>query len=436
VTTEHTRALGFWRSWAIVVGGMIGSAIFMMPAVLAPYGGLGLVSWASAAVGAILVALTFASLARRVTTPGGPYAYAHAAFGDFIGFLIAWGYWISLWAAGATVAIGFTAYFGALVPAVGAGPFGSITVGLIVLWTLVGVNLLGARGVGILGVVTTVLKLLPLAIIGTIGLFYVDRGTLPPMNPTTDGSLHVFASVFALTFWTFLGMEVITIPSEDVIAPERTIPRAVVAGVVTVAAIYLLVGFVALGTVPGAELQASSSPLADVGRRMAGSWGGTAVAAGALVSAFGCLNAVLLATSHMAAAAARDGLFPRALARMTSRHAPGVSLVVTGVMISALLIMNQTRGLVGAYRFILLISTLTSVVPYAFSAMAALILDVHDHHQPPGRRAREGLTATLAFGVCIWVIASAGPETVYWGFLLLMAGLPVYVAVTRQRESL
>ena len=435
MTAEHPRALGFWRSWAIVVGSIIGSAIFMMPAVLAPYGGLGLVSWAAAALGAILVALTFASLARRITRPGGPYAYARAGFGDFVGFLIAWGYWISICAAGATVAIGFTAYLGALCSAVGANPFLSVAIGLGVVWILVGINLLGAREVGILGLVTTILKLLPLVVIGIVGLLFVDRGTLPPMNPSTSGSLQVFGSVFALTFWTFLGMEAITIPSADVIAPERTLPRAVVAGVLTVAAIYLLVGFVAMGTVPAAELQASSSPLADVGRRMAGSWGGIAVAVGALISTFGCLNAVLLASSHTAAAAARDGLFPRPLARMTSRHSPGVSLGVSAVMISALLIMNQTRGLVGAYRFILLISTLTSVVPYAFSAMAALVLDVHDHQQPAGRRTREGITAMLAFGVCIWVIASAGQETVYWGFLLLMAGLPVYVAVTRQRES-
>ena len=81
------------------MGSTIGSAIFMMPAVLAPYGGLGLVSWAVAGLGALFVALMFANLSRRVTVVGGPYAYARAGFGDFAGFLIAWSYWITLWSA-------------------------------------------------------------------------------------------------------------------------------------------------------------------------------------------------------------------------------------------------------------------------------------------------------------------------------------------------
>ena len=220
------RTLGLWRSWALVVGSMIGSAIFIMPAVLVPYGGLGLVSWAVAGLGAVCVAVMLGNLARQVTGAGGPYAYVRAGFGHFAGFLIAWGYWIALWASCAAITIAFTAYLGAMVPAVRASPVLSVGAGLLLVWTLVGTNLVGVREVGILGLVTTVLKLVPLLAIGTVGLLFVQRDTLPPLNPGPNAPLYLFASAFALTFWTFLGLEAITVPAEDVIDPQITIGRA------------------------------------------------------------------------------------------------------------------------------------------------------------------------------------------------------------------
>lgn len=424
------RALGPWRSWALAVGAIIGSAIFMMPAVLAPYGGLGLLSWAVAGVAAVFVALMFANLSRRVSRVGGPYTYARAGFGDFAGFLIAWGYWIALWSACAAIAIGFTSYLGALIPAVRASPVLSAGAGLLLVWGLVAVNLLGVREAGIVGLITTIGKLLPLVFIGLAGLFFVRRDTLPPLNPGTGNPLALFASSFALTFWTFTGLETITVPSEDVVAPERTIPRALVLGTVTAMVVYLLVGFAVMGIIPAAQLKISSSPLADAGASIAGPWGAIAVALGGIVSTGGCLNCTLLAAGQTAMAAGQDGVFPRRFERRTRYHTPGFSLVTTGVLMSVLLLLNFSKGLVGAYTFIILLSTVTIVIPYAFCAMAELVLE-RKVGALGGSRTRGVIVSAISFLVCMWVIASAGPKTVYWGFLLLMAGLPVYVLVTR-----
>ena len=112
VSRESNRSLGFWRSWSLVVGGTIGSAVFMMPAVMAPYGGIGLLSLVFATLGAVCVALMFATLARRVTLTGGMYAYTRAGLGDFAAFLVAWSGWISFWVMCAAIAIGFVAYLG------------------------------------------------------------------------------------------------------------------------------------------------------------------------------------------------------------------------------------------------------------------------------------------------------------------------------------
>lgn len=432
--TKQGRSLGFWRSWSLVVGGVIGSAIFMMPTIIAPYGGLGLVSWAISAAGAIVVAMSLAILARRIPRVGGPYAYAHAGFGDFGGFLVAWGYWIALWSACAAIAIGFVAYLGVFFPALSSNPTLSVAAGLMMIWSLVAINIKGMREAGIFSLLTTIAKLVPLLAIAIFGLFYVEADVLPVMNPTEDSTLSVLGVVAALTFWTFMGLEAASVPADDVIEPEKTIPRALIYGVLTVTVIYLLSGFVVMGVVPSAELAASTAPFAEAATRMVGNWGGLAIAAGAIVSTLGALHCAMLCCSQSAMAAAKDGLFPARFQRMTRQNTPAFSLIMVGILASILMAMSFTRGLVGAYTFILLLATMTNVLAYAFAALAALIVKVPDGAAEKGRRMREGAVAFLAFLICMGVIASSGAETVYWGFLLLMAGFPVYVIVTRNRK--
>ena len=364
----------------------------------------------------------------------GPYAFAHAGFGNFGGFLIAWGYWITLWTACAAICIAFTGYVGALVPAIAASPALTVGIGLVMIWTIVGINIAGVRESGVFTLLTTILKLIPLVIVGGIGLFFIDAETLPPLNPGTENPAFVFASAFALNFWLFVGLEVATVPSEDVQNPERTIPRAIITGALTVAVVNILVVLAVMGMLPAEQLAKSGSPLADAGVHMAGSWGGWLVSIGALVSMIGAFNVAMLAAGQVSMAAARDSVFPKIFQRLTKQSTPGISFVIAGLLVSALLIMNQSKGLVGAYTFVLLIATLTTVIPYAFCAMAGLILDVHDKTSSAARKRTEAFVSIVAFLVCMWVIASSGEETVYWTFLLLMAGVPVYVTVTRNND--
>lgn len=427
------RSLGFWRCWGIVVGSTIGSAVFMMPAIMAPYGAMSLVSLGAATLGAISIALTFGTLARRVTVTGGAYAYTRAGFGDFAGFLIAWGLWISCWVSCAAIAIAFAAYLGLLVPVIGASATLTTAVGLSVIWISVAINIAGVRESAIVSLATTLLKITPLILIGVAGLYYADLQSLPA-TPTDRGTpLAVFGSVFALSFWNFIGIEAATVPSENAIDPGETIARATLAGTVTVGAIYLLVSFASLTLVAPAALLASSSPLSDVGTRLFGGVGSLMVAVGALVSTGGCLASSVLETGQIAMAAGRDGLFPVMFSRLSRRHTPAVSYVLAGVLASVLLLLNASKGLVAAFTFIGLISTLTAVIPYAFSAAASLILQRRQPAATRTARWREAGVAVIAFGICMWVIATAGLDTVYWGFLLLMAGLPVYVVLTPKK---
>src|SRR5918994_6696881 len=109
-TIPPSRALGFWMAVALVMGNMIGSGIFLLPASLAPYGGLSLVGWLVSAGGALMLATVFARLSRLDPAAGGPYAYTRRAFGDLAGFLVAWGYWISMWTGLGALAVAFVGY--------------------------------------------------------------------------------------------------------------------------------------------------------------------------------------------------------------------------------------------------------------------------------------------------------------------------------------
>ena len=153
---------------------MIGSGIFLLPASLAAFGPISLVGWTVTSIGALVLAVIFGRLSRIVTKTGGPYAYTEAGFGEFAGFIIAWGYWIALWTGNAGVAVALAGYVGFLFPGVGASQSSSLAVALIAIWTLTLVNIRGVAEAGFVQIVTTVLKLVPLVLIG-IARLPLDR---------------------------------------------------------------------------------------------------------------------------------------------------------------------------------------------------------------------------------------------------------------------
>jgi basic amino acid/polyamine antiporter, APA family len=160
-----------------------------------------------------------------------------------------------------------------------------------------------------------------------------------------------------------------------------------------------------------------------------GEWAASAVAAGAALSCFGALNGWTLLVGQLPLAVARDGLFPRIFARTSRRDTPAAGLIIAGVLTTVLVFLNYTRGLVELFTFFILLSTLNTLIPYVFSSLALFLLPEGNHRRLPRGIA---LAAVLAFAYSIWAMAGAGEETIYWGFLLLIAGLPVYVFLVRR----
>ncbi len=425
--TKTKKALGLWTCTALVMGNMIGSGIFLLPASLAVYGGISLLGWLFTAAGAWMLALVFAGFARSMPRAGGPYAYSRAGFGDFAGFLVAWGYYISLLTGNAAIAVAMVSYASVFWPLLSNSPaVGGVTaMGAIALLTAI--NVRGVRQAGIVQLVTTLLKITPLIAVTLFGLGQLDIGHFEPFNRSETSAFGAITATAALTLWAFLGLESATIPADDVADANKTIPRATLLGTLLATVIYVLATVAVMGLVSPTELASSDAPFADAASRMWGPWGGLFVAAGAAVSCFGALNGWVLNTGQIPAAAARDGIFPARFAQMSRFGTPAASLTFSAVLVCLLIGANYTRGLVGLFTFVILLSTTTVLIPYVFASVAQLIVAIRDGIRPPGASlAKLVLVCTLAFIYSVWAVAGAGREAVYWGFILLLMGLPVY----------
>lgn len=407
------------------MGNMIGSGVFLLPASLAPFGGLAFGGWLISAGGAVALALVFARLAAENPAAGGIYAYSRAAFGDLAGFLVGWGYWTAVWVGCAALAIALVGYLDPFMPTVVRNPVLAAAIEIGAVWLLTFVNSYSVRGAGRLQVFTTALKVLPLLVIGVLGLavFNPSHFAVPAQAVGGVGVLGTLMAAANLTMWALMGLETATIPADSVEAPERTIPRATVTGTLLAAGIYIVSTAGVMGLLGPEALAHTTAPFADAARRFFGEAGVLIVAAGGVISCFGALNGWILIQGQLPGPVARDGLFPAIFARQSARGTPVFSLVLGSVLSTILIAANSSRGLVSLFTFVIQLSTLSTLVPYVFCSLAGFM------------RGRRSIAGVIAFLFSMFAIAGAGPEVVFYGFLLLLAGLPIFVWVRRQRPA-
>jgi APA family basic amino acid/polyamine antiporter len=435
--------LGLAACTALVIGNVIGSGVFLLPASLAPFGGLALIGWLLSCGGALLVALVFAKLAQIVPKTGGPYAYTRVGFGDFTGYLIAWGYWIGIWSSIAAVAVALVSYASGLVPALTTNPALSGLVAIGVVWLLTWVNLRGVQGAGKMQTITTVLKLIPLVAVGTIGLLWANWSNFAPtVPPQYSSTLSAIAAAASLTLFAFLGIESATVPAGDVDNPARTIPRATIVGTLIISAVYIFSTIGVMGALPPDQLAASPAPFADAARAMWGNWAYPLVIIGAVISCFGAINGFILLQGQVPLAAARDDLFPKRFARVSKAGVPAFGCIVSSALVTVLLLINYAGQLTGVksltdvYNGIILLATFVTLVPYAFCAMAELMIFILRRDEFKGERLRRAsVIAVLAFVFSIITIIGAGAQTVLYGFVLLLVGIPIYVWLKRTSST-
>jgi basic amino acid/polyamine antiporter, APA family len=433
------RKLGLWTSTALVIGNMIGSGIFLLPSSLAPYGGISIVGWLFTAIGAICLALVFAKLAAWIPKAGGPYAYTRLAFGDFAGFWIAWGYWIAIWVGNAAIAVACVSYLEVFIPVLKGNTLLAGLGAIALVWLFTWINCRGIKEVGVTQLWTTLFKIVPLVAIATIGLFWFNPSHFIPFNPSGKPAFSAVSAVAALTLWSFIGLESATVPAGDVINPARTIPRATILGTLVTALVYILGTVAVMGVVPQATLASSGAPFAEAARLMWGDWAYYAVGLGAVVSCAGALNGWTLLQGQIPMAAAGDRLFPQKFGILSQRGVPAFGVIISSLLITLLLILNYSgsKSLVEIFNFVILLATLTTLIPYVFCSIAEFIIFLRDPAHLGGRKQfrGSGIVAAIAFLYSVWAIYGSGAETVMYGFMLLLFGIPVYVWLVKEQQE-
>lgn len=420
-------SLGTVRLSALVIGNTVGAGIYFLPVSLAPFGGISLAGWLVTSLGSILLALVFARLARKNSNAGGPYAYTKAAFGSFWGFQSAWGYWAATWMSNAALAVAAVSYMSVFWPMLATNRLASCITGLFMIWIATLINAVGIKKTSSVQVIITLLKITPLILVGVFGLFWINPSHFEPINSSNMSNISAINAVATLTLWAFIGLESGTVPSQHVKNPTKTIPRATILGTILCAVIYMTVTVSVLGLIPADQLAKSSAPLADAAKILFGDWTAHLVAAGAVLSAFGCLIGWVLLQAQMPYAAAIDGSFPRIFAKLSKRQVPLVGLVLSSLLMTLVMCMNFVSSLAEQFTALVNLSTFIILVPYALSTLA-------DFRNERARGFKALIISVLAFGYSSWLIIGAGSQSIILGLGFLLLGVPVYFFMKRKNK--
>lgn len=424
---KPARGLGFWMTLALVVGNMIGSGIYLLPATLAPLGMNQLAGWGVTLAGALCLAGAFARLGARMPLAGGPYAYAQAAFGPATGFITAWSYWTMIWAGNGAIAVAVVSNLSLIFPWIGQTPGLPALLAVGCVWLLTLVNISSTRAVGDLSIVTTTLKLVPLVALIGLALWWFATGAPRAAQPPVPITFGAIASAAGLTFWGFLGLESATVPADKVENADRVVPRATLIGVALTGLVYMGISLAFAAYMPAPEAAASPAPVADLLRKAFGGGVAEVVALFAAISAFGTLNGFILLQGEVPWAMARGGVFPRWFARESGRGTPVRSHVVSSILLSVVALLNYGKGMGDLFQFIASVSLAAGMLSYFLSMAAAIRLLPNE----------KPMIAIAAIGAAfiVWAAWGLGAEALGYGALFVVAGVPVYWAVSRGGAS-
>ena len=328
--TPPRQGFGPWMSMAMVVGTLIGSGIFLMPAVLAPYGPNIPFAWMISIGGTFCIAYCLAQLAKCL--PGGPVVYMTNAFGEFAAYFAVWSYVITIWAGLAAVALAMAGALSYVFPATGtsSGIF-IVAAGSILILAII--NLTGIKTAGRVQVIATLIKIVPLALVVIFVAGHVGSGQpLQPLATTPITGAGIIGAA-SLTLFSLTGFEVGAITAPVTEHSERNVPRAQTLGVAFTGLLYLFATMAVLWLLPSDVVAHSKAPFADAITPVLGPVAGTFVAIIVAISAFGANNALMLggaeiftrspnrATSHRCTPSCGRTAFPRRLssARQSSQ---------------------------------------------------------------------------------------------------------------------
>lgn len=421
---ESKRPFGFWTATALVIGNMIGSGFFALPAQLAPFGITSVAAWIAAIAGAMLIAWVIAGLSRAMPEATGTLAICARALGPLPGVLIGWSFWVGVWSANAFIALTAVRYLAVFWPPLASSSLSLVLAAVALLWLITLLNLRGARAAGKFQVTTTLIKLVPLAaIVLLLAQLGVVGDLAPGAHPHTPFDAGQLASAVTLAFFAMVGFECAGVAAERVRDPGRTVPRATLAGVGLTGLLYLVACSGIIFAMPQGAVAGANAPVALFVEAFWGRWAGLAVAGFAAVAAIGALNGWVLLQGEVPLGMARAGVIPARIGRTNLRDVPAAALLASSLLATILVLSNASRDTAAIYDFMLRVTTAATLWFYAGACLSALVLRV----------VRPAAALGLVFA--LWAIWGAGFEAIGLSLLLMVTAIPLYLARGSTEEA-
>ncbi|WP_277374025.1 arginine-ornithine antiporter [Pseudomonas sp. AA-38] len=429
--SDSTQKLHLGALVALVVGSMVGGGIFSLPQNIAASASAGatLIGWLITGVGMLTLAFVFQTLAnRKPELDGGVYAYAKAGFGDYMGFSSAWGYWISAWIGNVSYMVLLFSTLGYFFPVFGEGNTLPAVIGAsILLWLLHFLVLRGIKEAAFINTVTTVAKMLPLALFIVIAAiaFKLDvftRDFWGAGNPELGSVLDQVRNMMLVTVWVFIGIEGASIFSAR--AEKRSdVGKATVIGFVGVLLLLVLVNVLSQGILAQAELAGLKNPsMAGVLEQVVGPWGAQLISIGLIVSLAGALLSWTLLCAEILFASARDHTMPEFLRKENANHVPANALWLSNGLIQLFLIITLFNA--STYLSLLYLATSMILVPYFWSSAYAVLLAARGetYENAAGERNKDLLIALVSTLYAVWLVYAAGIQYLLLSALLYAPG--------------
>jgi arginine:agmatine antiporter len=425
------RKIGPLLATGLVAGNIIGSGVFLLPATLGAIGGVSLIGWVLATLGAFATTAVFAGLGRISGSLDGMVGYAGEGLGRFFGFSLALIYWMGAWVGTVAMAVAVAGYFAVFVPAL-ARPVPLALTAIAAIWLFTLVNLVGARTAARFSGLSLVAGLAPILAAGALGWIWFDPKVFAASWNVSGHSAAEAVKVSMISvFWAYTGFESAAVASAVVRDPQRNVPISTFAGTALAAAVYIAASAAVMGLAPARELAASTAPFALVAAKVLGPAAASAVAVCALIKTSGTLNGWILVVAEAARAGADVHLFPGRLAPGGRDRVPVRIMLGMAAVMSAAVLASISPTLGKQFQVLIDVSTVWTIIPYLICC-AALWRLARGLTGPARGAARAASLA--AFGFNLWLVSTGDPVTLWLTLALVVATIGLWIVAPARRR--
>lgn len=418
-TIKESHKMGFWTILLFGINGIIGSGIFLLPNEgMKLFGPASLLVLGFDALLILTIGLCFAEDASLFKETGGPYVYAKAAFGNFVGYEVGFVTWAIRIIAEGTLYVGFATALAGVFPQLNNIMAKDIIVTILAL-SLMSMNLMGVQVASIFNNVITVSKLVPLIIFIAVGIWFIKGPNFTPFVPAAVANTSSFSLAALTMFYVFTGVEGAVVAAGEMKNPQKDLPHVLIIIILAVATFYILIQAVCIGVL-GSSLANSVTPVQDAFAKIAGGFGKYLIAAGTLLSIGGICVSSSFITPRSGVAMANHGMMPKMLAEKNRFGVPYHAIIISALLGLAI-------ALSGTFNTLAQISAVSRFAQYIPSCIAVLVFRKTMKNRKSDFKIPFGwLIPVVAVTVSVLLLSQTNLVNLAWGFGALLVAVPFY----------